>query len=165
MSSSVWTRIDISEDMEMISNILKASKTIVISVLACLTLGLHPLSAQQRMGIARGSFELAGNSAESIPTYCLDLTRESPHVETQYQQILTSPGAAHVTVNGTTMALQEALDRHWISIEGQDPTLGQFIDMLNDPIALQRMRLTQEQKSDAQQLSQLWRQATAEERK
>lgn len=137
--------------------------SVVLALLVALLIW-PALTAQQRMGFARGTFGIGPNSAESVPTYCLDWTRESPHAGTQYRQVLTNPGSAHVTIGGNTFTLQQALDRQLIAVEGQDPTFEQFINTLRDPIALQRMRLTPRQRAAAQELAALWNQANADER-
>jgi peptidoglycan hydrolase-like protein with peptidoglycan-binding domain len=150
---------------ESAMNRAKAFLLWIVSAI-CVTLVLSlPAVSQQRMGIAAGVFELAANAVESIPTYCLDFTRDSPTSTTAYSHILTDPEDARVVGNGISMSLGDAMKSGRIEIKGQDISTHDFLLLMNDPVFQQRLQMPADLRTDMRKLLTAWNQATPSEKK
>jgi peptidoglycan hydrolase-like protein with peptidoglycan-binding domain len=134
-------------------------RVLVLGILASAT-GL----SQQRMGIAAGVLEVAGNAVSSLATYCLDFTRASPSPSTTYRNLLTAPESASVLVNGSKVPLQEALRSGKVEIKGQHISVQQYLAALNDPLLQERAQLPDEVRRDAAVMALLWEAASPAER-
>ncbi len=122
--------------------------------------------AQQRMGIASGIIDLAANVIRSVPTYCLDRTRDSPSPATSYSTVLTEPQQARVTIDGArSMTLSEAIGQGLVEIRGQNLTMDQFVHFLNDPILQSRLHMSPEDRDQAKLLLMVWSTAGEAEKK
>lgn len=75
-------------------------------------------SAAQRMVLAPGVFNVAANGAQSLSAFCLDFIEHAPESGTTYGNAFASLSDASVKIGDVTYSLQDAVDRHLVSIHG-----------------------------------------------
>lgn len=144
--------------------IKKLIRAVAIQTLAAAL--VLPALAQQRMGIAAGSFEVGANEAAQIPTYCLDFSRSTPTSSDAYRHVLTGNESATVHFDdGSSMSLQQALQRDLVRATGHHISLEDLFKLYNDPTFQFRNPMTPRQRQAFTTLQQLWNEASAEDRR
>src|SRR5271165_6656106 len=88
------------------SPIVHLTKIILLSAL----LASPSPGAVQRMGIAKGLYDIAAGSVQNVTAVCFDFTRESPSAGVTFAQVLASADKVSVKVGADSMPLQKAID-------------------------------------------------------
>jgi hypothetical protein len=85
------------------------------------------LALPQRMAIAPGTYRVQPHSQLSIQAYCVDLTRDTPAPDTVFKHALTPATNADVTIGGSTIPLQTAIDRNELTFTGRNNSFEDFV--------------------------------------